>query len=194
MNIQRRDAMKMLLAISASGALAACGDQSKTDTKQDGEDPLLKYAEAGKFLSMQEMAFLTAMAATIIPRTDTPGAVEAGIPQTIQDLLSTWGDDTVRQYWRSGLQSVQAGLKGADGSNDFATLAANAREAVLAKFDAGVYANTIENDFYKDFKSTIGSAYYMSETGATEELIYDPVPGDFKGCIPFSDVGKAWAT
>jgi len=34
----------------------------------------------------------------------------------------------------------------------------------------------------------------MTEVGADEELIYDPVPGDFQGCIPFEDVGRAWAT
>lgn len=76
----------------------------------------------------------------------------------------------------------------------FAKLPAVERETVLTKFDAGVYGDTIKNDFYKDLKSSIGAAYYMSEPGATEELNYDPVPGDFKGCIPFSEVGKAWAT
>jgi len=43
-------------------------------------------------------------------------------------------------------------------------------------------------------KRTIATAYYMSEVGASEELNYDPVPGDWRADVPFSEIGKAWAT
>ena len=39
---------------------------------------------------------------------------------------------------------------------------------------------------------TIG--YFTSKPGATITLRYDPVPGDFKGCVPMKEIGRAWAT
>jgi hypothetical protein len=35
--------------------------------------------------------------------------------------------------------------------------------------------------------------YYTSEVGATEELKYIAVPGRWDACVPFSEVGRAWA-
>jgi len=39
---------------------------------------------------------------------------------------------------------------------------------------------------------TIG--YFTSEPGATIALRYDPVPGDYRGCVPLKDIGRGWAT
>jgi len=34
--------------------------------------------------------------------------------------------------------------------------------------------------------------YFTSERIGKEVLVYDPIPGGFKPCIPVSDVGNAW--
>jgi hypothetical protein len=39
--------------------------------------------------------------------------------------------------------------------------------------------------------TTLG--YFTSQPGATQALKYAAVPGPYKGDIPFSEVGKAWA-
>jgi gluconate 2-dehydrogenase gamma chain len=36
--------------------------------------------------------------------------------------------------------------------------------------------------------------FFTSEAGATKVLQYNQVPGPFKGCVPLTEVGKAWAT
>jgi hypothetical protein len=36
--------------------------------------------------------------------------------------------------------------------------------------------------------------FFTSEPGATQVLQYNQVPGPFQGCVPLSQVGKAWAT
>ncbi|HMR57922.1 MAG TPA: gluconate 2-dehydrogenase subunit 3 family protein, partial [Cyclobacteriaceae bacterium] len=38
------------------------------------------------------------------------------------------------------------------------------------------------------------AGYFSSEPGATQALQYNPVPGPFRGCVPYAEVGKAWAT
>ena len=66
--------------------------------------------------------------------------------------------------------------------------------AALTAYDAAVYEWQIDDGFYRDLKSTVVEAYYMSEVGATEELAYEPVPGEWIGCVPLSEFPKTWAT
>jgi len=188
LEIKRRDAIKLLLATAAASAVTACRSESKDGVAAEA------VPEVEQFLTAGEMTLLTTFAGLIIPKTDTPGAVEAGVPATIQSLLTGWGDDTIRTHWREGLAGINSYFVGLEGGAPFMDMDKDSRFEQLREFDIAVYKNQIENDFYKDMKNTIATAYYMSEPGATEELLYDPVPGDFKGCIDFEDVGKAWAT
>ena len=192
-NIQpnRRSAIKSLLAISSLGALAACGKRENQGGKT--ASTTLEYAAKGKFLDVNEVGLLSALAQTIIPKTTTPSAVDAGVPQTLQDLLSNWGDDNLRLYWREGLSELSNSLKQAAGQA-FEKLSELQQNNVLGRYDAQAAKGDVDDPFYQDMKRTIATAYYMSEVGATEELHYDPVPGNWRGDVPFSEIGKAWAT
>ena len=191
--MQRRDAIKSLLAISAASALAACTGKPENGAAKPAASASLKYASEGEFLNAKEMALVAALAQTIIPKTDTAGAIEAGVPATIQGLASEWGDDNFRRYTRNGLAALGKHFKSV-GGQAFADQSDKQRESLLSKYDADVFGGKIKDDFYRNFKSTVATAYYMSEPGATEELIYEAVPGDWKGCVPFSDIGRTWAT
>jgi len=48
--------------------------------------------------------------------------------------------------------------------------------------------------FFHTMKELTLLGYYTSQPGATKELRYVQVPGRFDGCVPFSKVGRAWAT
>jgi hypothetical protein len=188
-NFDRRDMFKGLLAISAAGALAACGGAQGTDPSQDAGN-----SETGSgFFNTSELALISALADTMIPTREAPGAVAAGVPDTLQALATEWGDDGFRTYWRDGLSTLKAALAKPSGS-EFETLSAQQREATLSAYDASVFDGEIEDGFYRDFKSTLVQAYYMSEPGATEELAYEPVPGEWIGCVPLAEFPKTWAT
>lgn len=189
--MNRRSAITSLLAISAAGALAACGPPERVIAAADGTD--MDYASVTKFFSAKEMAFLSAMAGTIMPKTETAGAVEAGVPDALQDLASVWGDSGYRRYWREGIMSLQSALQSPEGEG-FAAMAMPMREKVLRTFDANVFDDKVESQFYRDMKATILRAYYNTEAGASEELAYEPVPGEWIGCVPLSEFPKAWAT
>jgi len=191
--MKRRDAIKSLLAISAVGALAACTGKTENGEAKSAASASLKYASEGKFFKAQELALLTALGDTIIPKTETVGAGEAGIAETLQQLVSDWADDDFKRYWRAGLSGLNATLL-KSGGQGFEALSTKQRENVLGKYDSDVFDGAIKNDFYHDMKRTIATAYYMSEVGASEELNYDPVPGDWRADVPFSEIGKAWAT
>lgn len=185
--LNRRSALQGLLAISAAGALAACGSNSaEPETEAALGD--VEFASIKGFFSVDEMALLTALADTIIPTTDTPGAVAAEVPAQLQSLATLWGDDNYRRYWRVGLRNLSAKLP------DFLSKDAAVQASDLSAYDASVFGGTVNDGFYRDMKSTIATAYYMSEIGATQELAYEPVPGEFKGCVPLADYPKTWAT
>ncbi|MEL7284041.1 MAG: gluconate 2-dehydrogenase subunit 3 family protein [Pseudomonadota bacterium] len=185
--LQRRQVFQGLIALSAVGGLAACGN---------GEAPVsgqISGSAAPGYFNASEMALMAAVAQTIIPQTDTAGAVQAGVPKTLQDLATDWGDADFKQYWRDGLSALGAALTAADGTT-FESMSPSERQTALSTYDAGVFANTIPDGFYRDFKATVVQAYYMSEPGATEELAYEPVPGEWIGCVPLSEFPKTWAT
>lgn len=180
----RRAAIKSMLAISAVGALAACRAGGETGSKPLSKSPKLTVAE---------LALLSSLAQTIIPKTETAGAVEAGVPDVLQGLFTDWGDDNYRNYWRAGLSNLELYFLKSAGQK-FAAMPALQQANALSKYDAKAYSEAGFDDFYKDMKSTIARAYYMSEAGATEELEYEPVPGEWRGCVPLSEQPKTWAT
>lgn len=186
-HLSRRHVFQGLIALSAGGGLTACGGAEETPNRHNTE-----IAAPGYFIA-SEMAFITAVAQTIIPKTDTAGAVQAGVPDTLQRLATEWGDDEFRAYWRTGLVALKAALS-PDGQTEFVSLNTKQRTDALIGHDAGVFSETIEDTFYRDFKATVVDAYYMSESGASEELAHEPVPGDWIACAPLSDFPKNWAT
>jgi len=162
------------------------------DRGKGGDAGVKKLSSSPKLLP-DEMALVAAIAQTIIPKTDTAGAVEAGVPDVIQSLFTDWGDDNFRTYWRVGLDNLeQHFIK--SGGQPFAKMTASQQANLLGKYDAQAYTENGFDDFYKNMKSTIATAYYMSEPGATEELAYEAVPGEWRGCVPLSEFPKTWAT
>ena len=189
-HMNRRDAIASLLAISAAGALAACGSPS---SEGGTADVSADFAGEGAFFSAAEMAAIAALADTIVPDTDTPGAVAAGVPATLQRLASDWGDDDYRRYMRGGLAALSDMMR-REAGQDVASMQPKMRENVLARYDAKVFEGGVDDGFYRDFKDTVVTAYYMSEIGASEELAYESVPGEWIGCVSLEDYPKTWAT
>jgi gluconate 2-dehydrogenase gamma chain len=191
-HLDRRDMFKSLLALSAVGAVSACGGAQEATSTEANLDATPEPATSG-FFNAAEMTLISAIADTIIPATETVGAVGAGVPDTIQALATDWGNDEFRTYWRGGLADIGSVLTERAGG-DFSSLDAEQRLAALAAYDAAVFDWQIDDGFYRALKATVVEAYYMSEPGATEELAYEPVPGEWIGCVPLSEYPKTWAT
>jgi hypothetical protein len=85
-------------------------------------------------LDAARYTLLTALSDTIIPDTDTPGAVKAGVPQLVDSLLGTWASPTRRSDLIGALDKIDA-LAREKHRRPFAELAPAEREAVLAPHD-----------------------------------------------------------
>jgi hypothetical protein len=189
-NMDRRELLhraSMLLggaisASAASGILAGC-----VSTPGDGT--------MTTFLTEEEKRTVTAMSDQIIPRTDTPGAVDAGVPAFFDKMLAGYYQEKERTIIRSGLRQVAtdaAELRG----KPFAELTSDEQVTLMKEYDREAYAPRpagSDPHFFRMMKELTVLGYCTSEPGATKLLKYAAVPGPYRGDVPVSEVGKAWA-
>lgn len=101
-----------------------------------GAEALAAAVKGGKRqLDASHFALLTAVADTIIPKTATPGAVDAGVPQNVDALLGSWAKATRREEIIGALDKIDA-LAREKHQRGFVALSPAERAAVLAPHDA----------------------------------------------------------
>lgn len=162
----------------------------------------LAKAAAGtrRYLDAPTYALLQSVADTIVPRTDTPGAIDAGVPATIDALLVNWASGERRYALSQALRAIDTRARTETG-RDFAALDADTRATLLTAHDAaalkplpgkvkgtGIAAlragPPVADPAYAKLKELIVLAYYMSEPALTHELSYVHAPGEWKPSIP----------
>jgi len=137
-----------------------------------------------------QRALMTALSERILPATDTPGAIEAGVPTYIEKLLADWAVPEDRVPIIKGLDAIEARSQG-----DYRLSASKAspkqQDALLTlamkdEIDDGA-------DFFEAFRQMVIVGYYTSEIGITQEREYLPVPGEYNGAYLYSQVNKVYS-
>ncbi|MXO71906.1 gluconate 2-dehydrogenase subunit 3 family protein [Alteraurantiacibacter buctensis] len=140
-------------------------------------------------LSDTQRATLVAAADTLVPQTDTPGAVDVGVPALFEGLLANWAAPATA----TALADVLDRLAALGGG--FAALSAAERKATLQAFDAAALAPSDApraNPFgpppaadpaYQQFKELVLTLYYLSQPALTQELAYTHVPGRWESSV-----------
>lgn len=101
-----------------------------------GAEALAAAAQTGqRLLEAPRYALLTAVADTIVPKTDTVGAVEVGVPQQVDALLRDWAAPGTRTALIAALDAIDASAQRGKGKA-FAALTPDERHAVLTAHDA----------------------------------------------------------
>jgi gluconate 2-dehydrogenase gamma chain len=167
----------------------------------DGQSTLASAPVAGRFLSAEEMQIASAMADQILPRTDTPGALDVGVPAFIDRLLADFHPEREKAILRAGLARAQVEAR-AEHQTAFWALPAPQMTALMTRYDQEAFdqsrrtASDIDPPphFFRMMKEMTTVGFFTSETGASKVLKYAAVPGPWKADIPYSDVGRAWAT
>lgn len=146
---------------------------------------------------------LTELAEIIIPKTDTPGAKEAGVGNYIISVMSNCYDQQQQRNFLSGLGDLEEYAESEYGMT-FLESDSSTRQAIVAHFSSSLIESStlmmkVKNKFFgKSFFFTLREltveGYCMSHIGSTQALSYDPVPGVYQPCIPLSSHPKSWAT
>lgn len=174
----------VISASAASGILAGC-----VTTPDDMASP------RGGFLTPQEMADVTAIADHILPRTDTPGALDVGVPVFIDKMLAGFYTDKERGIIRTGLATVTADATAKHGMG-FAALTPDQQVEMMKGYDRAAYtAPPASGDphFFRFIKELTITGFCTSEAGAMKLMRYEQTPGPFRGDVPLKEIGKVWA-
>ena len=145
---------------------------------------------AGPAMSAEQFALLEQITEVMIPTTDTPGAIGAGVPAFIRELLRNWASSETRASIVGVLQSVEKQAWSRLGAG-FLELPAARRQSLIRALDEESIAR--QDIGWTRFKQLVLLGYYHSEVGATQELRYELVPGAWRSCLPLTEVGRATA-
>jgi gluconate 2-dehydrogenase gamma chain len=156
------------------------------------------------YLNEAQRATLSAMAETIIPRTETPGAIDAGVPRFIELMVQQWMNDEERAIFDVGLLSLMEAVA-RDTGLSFEQLDAKTRTGILEAMEAEASGSSwydignVTREFVSDapficqVKELTIWGFFTSEVGGTQVLRYDPMPMQFESDIPLEPYESSWA-
>lgn len=134
-----------------------------------------------QFLTARQRKVLAVITDIIIPGNDTPGAIDAGVPECIEHMLALCmpGNDADEWLWAFSLFAQET---------RFHQLSKGQQYDVVKAFDDKL----APQHFYRTIKELTVFGYYTSEVGASIELQYDPVPGSYHE-VPMENIERAWS-
>jgi gluconate 2-dehydrogenase gamma chain len=125
------------------------------------------------FLAAPELECLKALVDAIIPRTDTPGASDAGVPAAIDRRLAA--SPQLAERFRSGIKALDADARSRFGA---------AFSALTGQQQVELLKPRGEDAFFRMVKDMTVEGYYTSKEGLAEELGWhgNTFLTEFKGC------------
>jgi hypothetical protein len=171
-----------LIQLAGAAGLAAVGSaqvnshqHADATTSQPGDKPKIdpKKPRQAQFFTNQEFETVEVVAELIIPRTDTPGAKDAGVAYIIDERVPRV--DRIRREWREGLAQL-------DKPRRFVALPPAEQVELLTRMSTE--NNTPARRFFELIKGATVDAYYDTKEGLAEELGWqgNQALTEFVGC------------
>lgn len=156
-----------------------------------------------QYLSVKNAELVSSLVDTILPKTETPGALDVKVDMFIDLVYGKLNTKESQEAMDAEMETFDAKAKDQYGSR-FADLSPEDKTAMLKeeeakspKFNGSVWGTAVGTQepvgFYRSLKSLALWGYFSSEEVGENILTYDPVPGPYQGCIPLEDVGKTYS-
>lgn len=153
-------------------------------------------------LTEDQIRTVGGMADTILPKTDTPGALDLMIERFVDIVINVSYQENEQKEFAEQLNAFMVDCK-TKFDKDFQDCSDEQKNNMIAELEnnssrttSQVWGKNVAKPstltFYRKLKSLILTGYYTSEEVGKNILSYDPVPGQQLGCIPLSDVGNSW--
>ncbi|ARK11472.2 gluconate 2-dehydrogenase subunit 3 family protein [Fibrella sp. ES10-3-2-2] len=170
--MERRIAAKQMVLLA--GGLLALPAWANAWTKATVglEQPLLSPAQTDSLASLID---------TLIPASDTPGALDLNVPDFVQKMVADCYEPAVHQQVKDGLTNVDA-LAQASFGQTLTRCTPVQRLDILQKIQADPEAG--RKEFFTLIKNLTIQGYTTSEYVMTTFLNYNMVPGHYYGCVP----------
>jgi hypothetical protein len=184
-NEGRREALKIIGAISGTcaypfGANELYGQQAPVSppkqVHQHAGPPERPVAVAGRtkpgYFSDAEFEAISRLADLVIPETETPGALAAGVPAYIDSVVG--GNAELQGIIRPGLQALDRLARDKHGKA-FAAITEEQQIAVLSPWADAADKQLRDHEgarFFRAVKNLTADGYYTSQIGLVQELGY----------------------
>jgi hypothetical protein len=168
-------------AVSAPAALAILQGCSAKEAPASAWTP--------KFLTSDEGLLVSAIAGTLIPKTETSGALEAGVPAFIDAVLEAVYPKDAQARFKTGLAEFAAAAKAK--GQPFQEQAPGEREAFLKQsLEAALAGDRDPKPFVLMARELTLLGFFSSKVGIQENMEYVAVPTAYHGCVPLSQLKK----
>ncbi len=187
--MNRREALQRTIAITGFALTSSVGIGLLNGCKPSG-DPDWK----SKFLTKDEANLVTSIADTILPKSDTPGAIDVHVPEFIDLMLADNYTLEDQITFRKGLKTFTENVD-QNYSNTFEKCTEDNKTSIIAEEENKSYeqlTKTYEKSTYLMIKELTILGYYSSEYVMNNMLDYHAIPGRYNGCIPFEKNGKLY--
>lgn len=189
--MNRREWLKSM-SLLAVGAVAAPSLLAVFDAHAAAQNS----NAATPFFSKAQSDLISAVVDIVIPRTDTPGALDAGVPRFIDQMFKDVYTKEEQQRYTRSLASFEE-----KSGKAFLQLDAAQRKALITRLHEEALAKgtglepTSAPAFVLTTKKLAMLGFFMSQPGCTQVLQYVAVPGAYHADIPLSQAGngRAWA-
>ncbi len=186
MSLDRRDALAGMAAMFGTALFAPIARAAAAQLPVISDGP-----PSAPVFTAEQRALMTTLSERVMPTTDTPGAIAAGVPAFIEKLLADWAMPDERKPILTGLDAIEARSQA-----DYQVAAAKAtpeqQDALLTLALDGKLSGAA--DFFDKFRQLVVTGYFTSEVGMTLEREYLPVPGRYDGAFLFSQVNKVYSS
>lgn len=188
--IDRRTAVAGIVSMFGASLIApiaraaAQGDGNLIAAISDGPPSASVFTPA-------QRALVDALSERVLPTTDTPGALAAGVPDFIDKLLADWSYPEERRPILEGLDAIDARSRADFGIAASAAVPEQQDSLLTLAMQDGLPGGQA---FFLAFRQLVVTGYFTSEIGMTQEREYLPIPGRYDGAYPYSNVNKVFSS
>lgn len=146
------------------------------------------------FLNQNEIKLISAIADTILPKTETMGALDVYVPEFIDLVLRDCYSDEEKKSFREGISSFITVVDD-ELSESFEDCSNDERIQIIeAEEDRSVekFQQTNKKSFYQTVKELTLLGFFTSESVMNNLLNYNAIPGRYDGCIPLANDSRVY--
>jgi glucoside 3-dehydrogenase (cytochrome c) hitch-hiker subunit len=154
----------------------------------------------GSFDTLQK-SLVAELARIMLPATDTPGAIEAGVPDFVESMVWTWHTPGERRLFLAGLAELND-TANSRYKHDFVECSESQKTLLVRQLEsASARITTTLLDpgeqrrlsFFSLLKTLVVVGFFSSEVGCTQVLRYLPGPVTYRGDFPIDAHHPQWS-
>ena len=187
--MNRRKAIGGILAFTGIGVISYAGVK-------------FFYGNADRGQLPNYVRFISEIVDVIIPPTETPGAKEAKVPDYVISFMESCSSNKEYTNFLNGLIDLRDTCLSKYNAV-FEECTATQKIEVLTNLDSNTQSDGLftkidtkirGRSFFSILKAVTVEGYCTSELGATQHLIYEPIPARYNAITTVKSNQKAWAT